>query len=134
MSLDSTWVEGVRRWCDPVFSSANCGFEWNGSGYNSEAGGQVTAMLWEAVPDLFAERYPESDIIEQYGVEQWPPPCIDYWIYVDPVTHTAELSIEGWSYWPTPLPLSGDAEADGRMLATKFAEFLRVSPPAGPGS
>jgi hypothetical protein len=132
MRLDRAWAEAVRRWCDPVFAAADCGFEWNGSGYQRDPDGHVHSLLWEAGPELFAERYPDSGVIESYGEENWPPPCIDYWIYVEPTTGTAELSVEGWSDWRDPIPLSGDGDVDGRTLATRFAAILRVSPPADP--
>ena len=32
---------------------------------------EEVALLWEADPELFAERYPDSGIVESYG-EQWP--------------------------------------------------------------
>ena len=135
MTFDDAWADAVRRWCDPVFEAADCGFEWNGSAHYKADDGQSTSLLWEAVPQRFAERYPDSGIVEQWGGEEhWPPPCLDYWIYVDPAAGTAELSVEGWDHWPSPMTLSGKGDADGRMLATRFAEILKVSPPAGPGS
>jgi hypothetical protein len=134
MTFDDTWAEAVHRWCDPVFAAADCGFEWNDSAHYRGDDGQTTSLLWEADPERFAERYPDSGIIESYGEDHWPPPCIDYWIYVDPPAGSAELSVDGWAYWPEPIPLSGDGEADGRLLANRFAEILRVNPPADPGS
>jgi hypothetical protein len=132
MTFDGEWVAAVRRWCDPVFEAADCGFEYNGTGFDGEGDGRVTSLLWEASPERFAARYPDSSIVEDYGPEHWPPLCIDYWVYVDATAASAELSVEGWSHWPTPIPLTGDGDVDGRVLADRFAGFLQVTPPAGP--
>jgi len=70
MTFDDAWADAVRRWCDPVFDAADCGFEWNGSAHDKADDGQSTSLLWEAVPQRFAERYPDSGIVEQWGGEE----------------------------------------------------------------
>ena len=87
--------------------------------------------MWEADPGRFAARFPDSGISEEYG-EQWPPPCIDYWVYVDPVEMTARLSTEGWSRLDEAVSLTGDGSQDGFVLAATFAAILRVWPPVEP--
>ena len=134
MSFDDEWADVVRRWCDPVFERADCGFEFNGTTFEDDGAGPVHSLLWEASPVRFVERYPDSDLADEVGEPGWPPPCADYWVYVDAPAAAAELSCEGWSLWLEPIPLSGDGEADGRVLATRFAEILRLSPPTAPGS
>lgn len=44
--------------------------------------------------------------------------CIDYWIYVDPVTMTARHSVQGWSGPDETVDLTGDGRVDGRRLAS----------------
>lgn len=126
MAVDLTWRDAVRAACEPVFAAADVGFEWNESvAFDREH----PALLWEADPARFAARYPDSGIEEAYG-EQWPPPCIDYWVYVDPLVMTARLSAEGWSGLNDAVSLTGDGSRDGRVLAAKFGAVLRVVPPA----
>jgi hypothetical protein len=125
MMVDLTWRDAVRAACEPVFVAADVGFEWNDHVSFTD---RHPAMLWEAEPVRFASRYPESGIEEAYG-DQWPPPCIDYWIYVDPVDMTARLSVEGWYRSDQTIDLTGDGSVDGRLLATKFAQTLGVTPP-----
>ncbi len=134
MRLDRACGDSVRRWCDPAFEAADCDFRWNSSAYYFSADGLVEAMLWEAEPRRFALRYPDSGVIEAWGEDSWPPPCIDYWVYVDPLARTAELSVEGWGERAATLRMSGDGDADGRLRATRFAELLLVTPPADPES
>src|SRR6476660_9796187 len=92
MAVDLTWRDAVRDACEPVFAWADVGFVWNRATFYAV---QPT-LLWEADPEWFAARYPDSGIERSYG-EQWPPPCIDYWVYVDPGTTVARHSVEGWS-------------------------------------
>lgn len=84
-------------------------------------------MLWEAEPVRFALHYPQSGIEASYG-EQWPPPCIDHWIYVDPTQMTARLSVEGWNGPDDVFDLTGDGATDGKTLAARLAQILDVDP------
>lgn len=118
-----SWSERVRAWCDPVFAAADCGFTWNDS-----VGPE--ALLWEAEAELFAARYPDSGIVESYGAEQWPAPCLDYWVYVE--SRTARLSVEGWDFAEPRITLTGDGDVDGKAIAAEFARILRVD--LGPGA
>jgi hypothetical protein len=124
VTLDLTWRDAVRDVCEPVFASADVGFVWNRGSYDATR----PTLLWEANPERFAARYPDSGIERSYG-EQWPPPCIDYWVYVDPATMVARLSVEGWNSRDQTIDLSGDGPSDGRLLATLFADILRVPKP-----
>jgi hypothetical protein len=121
------WRDAVRTGCDSVLVAADVGFEWNSSAtYDPDH----PALLWEADPLLFAARYPESGIERSYG-DQWPAPCLDYWVYVDPVGRTARLSVEGFPEPDGLLSLTGDGARDGALLASVFAEILRLPPPHG---
>jgi len=139
--LDRDWVEAVCRICDPVFESADVGFVRQMSvrraGEIAFVGlpemtdtAEEVALLWEADPGQFAERYPDSRIVESYG-EQWPNvPCIDYWVKVDGRDGQARLTIEGWPD-PNDLSLTGDGTRDGLAIGTVVAAILRVPSPTG---
>jgi len=125
MAVDLAWRDAVRAACEPVFEAAGAGFRWNEKLVFDE---QYPSLLWEADPSRFAARYPDSGIEQSYG-DQWPPPCIDYWVYVDPRELTARLSVEGWNADSDgSLELTGDAALDGPCLAAAFAAILRVAP------
>ena len=119
-SLDEAWAVRVAAICQPVFDAADVDFQAHPP--------QAAALLWEAAPTAFADRYPDSGIVEISG-DHWPPPCIDYWVYVHPETMTAELSVEGWGLTREEYAVTGDAEADGLVIARRFAEILRVPSP-----
>jgi hypothetical protein len=124
MPVDVAWRDAVRAACESVLASAQVGFQWNDT---THFDGDTPALLWEADPQRFATRYPESGIERSYG-DQWPPSCIDYWIYVDPATMTARLSVEGWNLSDTTVHLvGGDGTSDGQLLAATFASILGVS-------
>ncbi len=129
MPVDVAWRDAVRAACEPVFAAADVGFRWNDY-VTFDA--KHPALLWEAEPALFAARYPDSRIEESYG-DEWPGvTCIDYWIYVDPVTMTARLSVEGWRDPDEALDLTGDGAEDGRRLASELAQILGVAFPRRP--
>jgi hypothetical protein len=121
MTIDLGWFGLVRAACDPVFDAADAGFSWNESGFSTAN----HTMLWEADALVFAARYPDSRVEESYG-DSWPPPCIDYWVHVDPSRLTARLDVEGWSGDVRVLQLTGSGGTDGRLLARAFGEILRV--------
>jgi hypothetical protein len=126
MAIDVEWRDAVRGACEPVLEAADVGFVWNGFiAFDSER----PALLWEAEPARFAVRYPDSRIEDSYG-DQWPGvTCIDYWIYVDPMTMTARLSMEGRNGADDIVDLAGDGAVDGRRLAAQFAHVLGVELP-----
>lgn len=123
--LDRTWAEAVCSVCDPVCASADVGFV---NQILEEPGRGVTALLWEADPHRFAERYPNSGVIESYGHDQWPPPCIDYWVYVNPEARQARISVEALSDDET-VDLTGDGLGDGQDIGDVLARILRVPAP-----
>jgi hypothetical protein len=124
--FDRRWAEVVCGLCDPVFAAADVGFERQ---ISEEPGLGVTAMLWEADPHLFEEKYPDSGIAESYG-DQWPAPCIDFWVYVDGRRRQARTSTEGCADQDVDaLPLTGDGVKDGVAIGSVMACILRVSPP-----
>ena len=128
-ALGEQWVDQVTRLCDPVFEAADVGFVRQVS-YADDASSLVSALLWEADPRRFAERYPDSGIVESYGEDQWPGvTCVDYWAYVDQEERRCDLSVEGWGTARLRVDLSGDGRADGAALAAAFARILRVPPP-----
>jgi hypothetical protein len=118
--LDRAWAEQVAAICQPVFDGADVGFRAHPP--------QAAALLWEAAPQAFAARFPDSEIIESYG-DHWPPSGIDYWVYTHPDTMTVELSLEGWGLMREEYAVTGDAGADGPLIARRFAEVLRVPLP-----
>lgn len=130
MSDDVAWRDRVRAWCDPVLAAADVGFEWNESTARPDPEGRMLALLWEADPLRFAARYPDRGIEESYG-DDWPAFCLDFWVYLD-TPGFLRLSWEGWHHGDELLPRIGDADVDGRAMATRFAQFLRVGPPTTP--
>ena len=73
--LDRSWAEGVCWVCDPGYTAADVGFARQ---IHEGPRRGITALLWEADPQMFAERYPDSGIVESYGT-QWPDvTCIDF--------------------------------------------------------
>lgn len=124
MTIDLAWRDAVRAACEPVFLAADAEFEWNDDGHFDE---ESPALLWEAEPQRFAERFPDSGIEESYG-DQWPPYCIDYWIYVDPKRMTATLSPEGWNVFEETMSITGDGARDGKTLAAWFSGVLGLRP------
>ena len=126
---DKYWVAAVVEACDPIFEAADVGFVRQLQ-YADEQHSQVDALLWEADPRRFAERYPDSGIVETYGEQQWPGVhCIDYWVYVDHAHQRCRLSAEGWNLPELWLDLRGHGEADGAAIADTFARVLAVPSP-----
>jgi hypothetical protein len=121
--LDERWGQAVFSWCDPVFQLADVGFD----GRFSLDGATVSAFLWEAEPRRFVERYPDSDVIESYGEEQWPDvTCIDYWIYVDADRGCCRVSAQGWNLSEFSVDATGNGDVDGMRLAGLLARILAV--------
>lgn len=108
---------------DALFGRAAAGFSRSTPAQPRD--GVVEDMLWEADPLSFAERYPDSGIHAAYG-EQWPPPCIDYWVYVDAELRQALISTEGWSAKPQPVHLTGNGPSDARRIGVILAVILSV--------
>ena len=99
------WQEGMRQ-------------AWGRESVEMGVGGSIPFVA------AFAERYPDSGIIESYG-DQWPAPCIDYWVYVDVETRLATLSNEGWSVDRQEIALSGDGVEDANRLHEHLARILQ---------
>lgn len=77
---------------------------------------------------LFAEPEPDSGIVESYG-DQWPVPCIDYWVYIDVKARSATLSTEGWIVEPRAgIVLSGDGGEDAERLHGQSDRTLQHKP------
>ena len=112
--------------CDPVFASAHVGFVRQ---IQRKPNGEVDALLWEADPELFAMRYPDSGIVESYGDRWSEVPCIDYWVYLN-IEGQARLSTEGWHEVGDVYALTGDGVADGVVIGTAMARILRVAAPS----
>jgi len=140
--LNQTWVEAVCAFCDPVFASADVEFvrqmQFRRSGSTVFEGArelsglaQEVALLWEAEPQKFATQYPDCGLVESYG-ESWPPPCIDFWAYIDGSTGRARLRVEGWGVDEIQVSLVGEGAHDGLGIARQFALILRVPVPPSP--
>jgi hypothetical protein len=125
-ALDQSWADAVCSACDPVFESADVGFVRQ---VQRDPRGRIDALLWEADPRRFAQRYPDSGIINSYGLDQWPPYCIDYWVYVDADAYRARINVEGWNFDEEVLDLSGDGRLDGVRIGAAVARILKVPPP-----
>ncbi|KQV62908.1 hypothetical protein ASC64_17640 [Nocardioides sp. Root122] len=126
---DHAWAVEVVGACDPVFRAADVGFVHQ-VGYGDEHRRTVVSLLWEADPTRFADRYPESGIIESYGADQWPGVhCVDFWVYVEPEAGRCRLSVEGWNLPELFLELRGIGAVDGANLADTFARILGVTSP-----
>lgn len=127
--MGRAWADQVAQECDPVFEAADVGFVRQVQ-YADDAQSLVVALLWEADPERFAARYPDSGIVETYGEEQWPGVhCIDYWVNVDHTGGRCRLSVEGWNLPEIWLELSGHGDADGASIADTFARILSVPSP-----
>ena len=126
-AFDQRWADAVCSVCDPVFASADVGFVRQIQ--SDPADGLVQALLWEADPLRFAERYPDSRIVDSYG-DEWPPYCIDYWAYLDGPARQVRISTEGWSFVDDVLDMSGDGGLDGIEIGNAMARILKVAPPA----
>ena len=128
-AIDSTfgdeWVRAVRSVCDPVFASADVNFI--AQVIRSPHG--IGAILWEAEPGRYASRYPESGVVESYG-SGWPPPCIDFWAYIDAIAQRALLRPEGLD--EISVDLVRDGLRDGLAIAREFARVLGVAAPRDP--
>lgn len=128
-TLDKRWAEEVAQICDPVFEASDVGFVRQMQ-YGDDQQKDVVALLWEADPARFAERYPDSGIVETYGEEQWPGVhCIDYWVNIDQANRRCRISIEGWNLPDLWLDLRGDSGLDGAAIAGTFARILSVPSP-----
>lgn len=126
-SLDAQWAAEVARICDRVFEAADVGFTRQVQ-HADPQGVMPTSLLWEADPARFAERYPDSGVVESYGPDQWPGVgCIDFWVYVDRDAKQCRLSLEGWNLPEFVLELSGHGGLDGGSIAAVFARILGVT-------
>lgn len=118
---DRAWCEAVVTYLHPVFDEdgSDWTFQW------IEA--PPPALLWEASPAAFVDRHPDAGIEETYGQPAAAIPCLDFWIHLDRGGPSeVELSWEGWGHWPEAVTVSGDPEADGRMIAGLLRAPLRL--------
>ena len=126
-TFNRRWAEAVCQLCDPVFDAAEVGFVRQLL-FDGEGDASVSALLWEADPKLFAERYPDSGVLEAYGETGPLANCIDYWIYVDAGLARARVSVEGWNLPDIEVALHGN-EFDGYGLASLMARLLGLPSP-----
>ncbi|WP_149814477.1 hypothetical protein [Serinicoccus marinus] len=120
--FEPEWSPIVCHRLDSLFTSTNAGF--SRSSPTQPVIGVVGDMLWEADPIQFAELYPDSGIVESYG-DQWPAPCIDYWVYIDVEARLATLSTEGWSHSNQEIALTGKGSEDADRLHEHLARILQ---------
>ena len=127
--LDESWAIDVSRMCDPVFEAADVGFVRQP--LPTGPGHVVDALLWEADPQRFVGRYPDSGLVDAYGgAEQFAGVhCVDFWVYVERDTGRCRLSVEGWNLPELWLELRGHGAADGAAIADTFARILGVPSP-----
>lgn len=127
--MGKRWADSVTHACDPVFEGADVGFVRQVQ-YADDQQNEVVHLLWEADPRRFAERYPESGIVDTYGEGQWETVhCIDYWINLDQANRRCRLSFEGWDLPELWLDLHANGERDGAAIAATFARVLGVPSP-----
>ena len=128
--LGKRWAEEVAQFCDPIFDGADVGFVRQVQ-YADDEQNEVVYLLWEADPQRFAERYPDSGVLEAYGDEyQWRSvSCIDYWVNLDHTNRRCRLSVEGWQLPELWLELRGEGGWDGPAIADTFARILGVPSP-----
>jgi hypothetical protein len=118
---DRAWFEAVVAHLRPVFDED--GSDWSFHGVADEP----SALLWEASPTAFVSRHPDAGIEESYGQPAHAIPCLDFWVYLDRAgPGQVELSWEGWTMPWDPVPISGDGDPDGRMLAERLRAHLRL--------
>ncbi len=116
---DADWVAAVRVACEPVLEAADVGFALNES-----ASTDGRALLWEADPRLFGERFPAAGLLESYGETSYDAlHCVDWWVYLDQ-PGTARLALEGADPEDVTVPLTGDVVADGARIAAAFGDAL----------
>lgn len=118
MTLDRAWAEAVVAHLQPVFDAD--GSDWSFQGI----GDPPDALLWEARPSAFVERHPGAGIEASYGQPAVAIPCLDFWFYLQ--SDVVVLSWEGYGFSQEDYVPLGDGDADGRALATRLAEHLRV--------
>lgn len=107
------WSAIVCTHLDTVFQAAGAGLVR--SLPLEPADGTVEDMLWETRPEELLERYPDSRIVESYGLKD-PPLCIDFWIYLDVGSRRATLSAEGLGAGTPDVESSGDGVEDAQRL------------------
>ena len=116
---DAAWVAAVRVACEPVLEAADVGFALNDS-----ASAEGRALLWEADPRLFGERFPAAGLLESYGETSYDAlHCVDWWVHLDQ-PGTARLELEGADPVDVTVPLTGDGVADGARIAEALADAL----------
>lgn len=127
--LGEQWADEVAQACDPIFEAADVGFVRQVT-YANDDKHEVISLLWEADPQRFADRYPDSGIVETYGEDQWQRVhCIDYWLNLDQPNRRCSLSAEGWNLPELWLDLRGVGAWDGPAIADTFARILGVPSP-----
>ena len=125
MRPDGAWCEAVVPHFQPLFDAIDC------DGVFHVIPDPPQALLWEADPQAFAARYPDSGVVESYG-DQWPAPCLDYWLYLtDSSAGMIGISWEGWDSPSVDVPITGDGERDGAALAARLRRYLRLDDGAG---
>ncbi|MCW2759063.1 MAG: hypothetical protein JWO46_2809 [Nocardioidaceae bacterium] len=120
--ISAAQAAAVIAACDPIFRAADVGFSHQLA--TGSVSGRVRAILWEADPVRFVEKYPHSGVKESYG-DQWADVhCLDYWLSFDEPGRIL-VSIEGWNFRDVSLELDeGGLFALG--LAALFARVLQV--------
>ena len=126
--LDQRWADEVCRLCDQVFEAADVGFVRQVQ-YAGPGNRRVDAMLWEADPEQFAARYPDSGVAESYGQQWRDVSCIDYWVHVDHHKRRCRLRVEGWNLPELTVHATGEGPLDGAAIASTFARILAVRSP-----
>ncbi len=117
-----------RAWCETVVSHLQPVFDEDGSDWSFHGiADPPSALLWEAQPVAFVARHPDAGIEESYGHPATSIPCLDFWLYLDQSgPGVIGLSWVGWDWPGDPVPVTGDGEQDGRMLAARLRAHLRL--------
>jgi hypothetical protein len=121
--LDRAWCEAVVGHLQPVFDED--GSDWSFTGIPDPP----SALLWEASPTAFVARHPDAGIEASYNEPATAIPCLDFWVYLDRANDGhVQLSWEGWTFPWDPIPVTGNGDRDGRMLAALLRAHLRLPP------
>ncbi|MDF8265597.1 hypothetical protein [Luteipulveratus flavus] len=121
--FDQAWIRAVKSRCDETLQRADVGF--TAQDIHDEHGA-VTAIMWQANPQRYAERYPDSAIVDSYG-SQWPEVRdINCTLKLDESPHAVGLAIEGWGLPEVFVRVDQRGDRDGVQIANLLSRIFAV--------